>query len=86
MSDSNITVKNSVSFNDYLNLNYSNIKTESCYHTSDAEAQRAMAVSCALELIRTKLSISSATQLKTVCESLPFYADSIQEALKVNNK
>lgn len=86
MSDSNITVKNSVSFNDYLNLDYSKIQAESSYHTANAEAQRAMAVSCALDLIRTKLSINSSIPIKSSLDSLPVYADLIQEALKVNNK
>ncbi|MCG3814275.1 hypothetical protein I3260_18740 [Photobacterium damselae] len=76
MSDSNTV------FNDYLKLDYSTKPTTSYYHRAGKDTQRAIAVSCALELIQTKLSTNSSTSVKSSLECLPVYADLIQEALK----
>lgn len=54
------------------------------YHAVGPDAQRAIAVSAALELIQTRLSASSASStLRNELENLSAYADQIQEALKV---
>ncbi|MBP2700236.1 hypothetical protein [Photobacterium lucens] len=86
MSDSNITVKNSVSFDDYLRLRFSTGKGYSYYHGSDESAQRAIAVSCALELVRAQISSGSGYKLDGQLSQLSTFADQIQDALKVNNQ
>ena len=86
MSDSNITVNNSVSFADYLKSQFTNSKTYSYYHKSDELDQRAIAVSCALELIRAQVSSGSGYQLNSQLDQLSTFADQIQAALKVNNQ
>ncbi|WP_413522704.1 hypothetical protein [Photobacterium phosphoreum] len=82
MSGSN----NSVSFSDILKINCTNKPAESLYHSANAETQRAMAVSCGLELLKVKLGINSNTDITYNLSELPKYADLIQDALKVNNK
>jgi len=87
MVNENITVKNSVSFDDYLKLRYSssNSSANSYYSNSSDETKRTIAVSCALELIRSQIS-SGAGYLDTHLEDISKYADTIQKALEVNNK
>ena len=86
MSDSNVIVNNSVSFNDYLKSRFVNGKSFSYYYESEESDQRAIAVSCALELIRAQISSGSGYQLDTQLKELSTFADQIQDALKVNNQ
>ncbi|WP_299018703.1 hypothetical protein [uncultured Photobacterium sp.] len=53
MSDMNVKVVSSVSFNDYLKVafDFGSKDAKSFYHNSNDDVKRAMAVSCALELI-----------------------------------
>jgi len=53
------------------------------YHALKPEAQRAIAVSAALELITAKLSSGASTNLDGEVKNLSLYADQIQAALKV---
>ncbi|PSV51258.1 hypothetical protein [Photobacterium sp. GB-3] len=86
MSDSNINVNNSVSFDDYLKLRHSSGKANSYYQDSGELTQRAIAVSCALELIRAQVSSGSGYQLDAQLRQLSTFADQIQDALKVNDQ
>lgn len=54
------------------------------YHNLKPDAQRAIAVSAALELIAAKLSSGSSTNLDGEINNLASYADQVQEALKVS--
>ena len=86
MSDVKVAVNNSVSFNDYLKVQFKDNGTAgSFYQNAEPETQRAIAVSCALELIRAESTNVDGYRLDANMQYLSKYADTIQEALKVNN-
>ncbi|WP_404838488.1 hypothetical protein [Aeromonas media] len=70
-------------FSTYLAIYKMNNEVKSGYSNATPDAQRAIAVGCALELIRTATAGLGEEALDQCLSSLSFQADRIEAALKV---
>lgn len=83
INESNISI-----FLDLLRIKFDNstASARSIYHESkDENVKRAIAVSCALELIKSEITGCEISNLEYLLDKLPHFTDIIQKSLDVKD-